>query len=83
MHTVLKNLCNSKSLNQIAGYKPTLLLQEANSIVESKSWPVLLDTSDLSKKNRLAVYMPPSTEMLCYLDFSVSTTGMLAGIKVC
>ncbi|MEM9373229.1 MAG: radical SAM protein [Planctomycetota bacterium] len=25
---------------------------------------------------------PPSSEMLCYLDFSVSTTGTLAGIKV-
>ncbi|XP_067935039.1 disco-interacting protein 2 homolog C-like isoform X2 [Watersipora subatra] len=60
----------------------SLRSKEANSIVESKSWPVLLDTTDISKKKSLAIYMPPSSEMLCYLDFSVSTTGMLAGIKM-
>jgi len=60
----------------------SLRSKEANHIVESKSWPVLLDTSDISKKKSLAIYLPPSSEMLCYLDFSVSTTGMLAGIKM-
>ena len=52
------------------------------SIVEFKAWPLLMDTDDLSKKKLQAVYRAPTPEMLCYLDFSVSTTGMLAGIKV-
>lgn len=29
------------------------------------------------------MYKPPTPEMLAYLDFSVSTTGILAGVKVC
>lgn len=28
------------------------------------------------------MYKPPTPEMLAYLDFSVSTTGILAGVKV-
>ena len=41
-----------------------------------------MDTDDMSKRKLHAVYRAPTPEMLCYLDFSVSTTGMLAGIKV-
>lgn len=28
------------------------------------------------------MFRPPSPDMLAYLDFSVSTTGILAGVKV-
>lgn len=28
------------------------------------------------------MYKPPTAEMIAYLDFSVSTTGMLTGVKV-
>ena len=58
------------------------VLQEAASIVEMKNWPTLLDTDDLPKRRLAVVYRAPTPEMICYLDFSVSTTGMLAGIKV-
>ena len=51
-------------------------------MVDHKSWPHLIDTDDLSKRKLQAVYRAPTAEMICYLDFSVSTTGMLAGIKV-
>ena len=51
-------------------------------MVDVKTWPTLLDTDDLSKRKLHAVYRAPTSEMLCYLDFSVSTTGMLAGVKV-
>ena len=44
---------------------------------------MFIDTDDLSKKKLAAVYRAPTPEMICYLDFSVSTTGMLAGVKVC
>ena len=44
-----------------------------------QSWPLTLDTDDLTKKKLPGVYRAPTAEMLAYLDFSVSTTGMLAG----
>ena len=51
-------------------------------MVESRAWPSILDSDDLPKKKLAAVYKAPTPEMICYLDFSVSTTGMLAGVKV-
>ena len=50
--------------------------------MDIKSWPPTLDTDDLNKKKLPGVYRAPTAEMLAYLDFSVSTTGMLAGIKM-
>uniref|UniRef100_K1REL9 Disco-interacting protein 2-like protein C n=1 Tax=Magallana gigas TaxID=29159 RepID=K1REL9_MAGGI len=60
----------------------TTLPTEATQILESKSWPTILDTDDLPKKKLAAIYRAPTPEMICYLDFSVSTTGMLAGVKM-
>lgn len=37
---------------------------------------------DMPKKKLPVMYRAPTAEMLAYLDFSVSTTGMLAGIKM-
>lgn len=37
---------------------------------------------DLPRKKSPQIYKPPTPEMLAYLDFSVSTTGILAGVKV-
>ena len=37
---------------------------------------------DLPRKRLPQLYKPPTPEMLAYLDFSVSTTGMLTGVKV-
>ena len=56
--------------------------KEASNVVDIKSWPPTLDTDDLNKKKLPGVYRAPTAEMLAYLDFSVSTTGMLAGIKM-
>jgi hypothetical protein len=56
--------------------------QEAIGVVDSRAWPTLLDSDDLPKKKLTAIYKAPTPEMICYLDFSVSTTGMLAGVKV-
>jgi len=59
-----------------------LCCQEAVGIVNPKSWPTLYDTDDLPKRKLQNIHRFPTAEMVCYLDFSVSTTGMLAGIKV-
>ncbi|XP_076262849.1 disco-interacting protein 2 isoform X4 [Rhynchophorus ferrugineus] len=56
--------------------------KEASNVVDIKSWPVILDTDDMPKKKLPVAYRAPTAEMLAYLDFSVSTTGMLAGIKM-
>lgn len=56
--------------------------KEATANVDIKSWPPLLDTDDMSKRKLSVVYRAPTAEMLCYLDFSVSTTGLLAGVKM-
>uniref|UniRef100_F7DMK7 Disco interacting protein 2 homolog C n=1 Tax=Xenopus tropicalis TaxID=8364 RepID=F7DMK7_XENTR len=37
---------------------------------------------DLPKKRPSQIYKPSDPEILAYLDFSVSTTGMLAGVKM-
>ncbi len=66
----------------LSTYEIYFFCQDATSVVEFKSWPNLIDTDDLSKRKLAAVYRAPTAEMICYLDFSVSTTGMLAGIKV-
>ncbi|CAB1330183.1 unnamed protein product, partial [Coregonus sp. 'balchen'] len=36
---------------------------------------------DLPRRRPPQLYKPPTAEMLAYLDFSVSTTGMLTGVK--
>uniref|UniRef100_A0A8C0PEQ5 Disco interacting B n=1 Tax=Canis lupus familiaris TaxID=9615 RepID=A0A8C0PEQ5_CANLF len=55
--------------------------REAAAAVDVKTWPTIIDTDDLPRKRLPQLYKPPTPEMLAYLDFSVSTTGMLTGVK--
>lgn len=43
---------------------------------------LLCPADDLPKKRPAQIYKPSNPDTLAYLDFSVSTTGMLAGVKV-
>ncbi|XP_030133783.1 disco-interacting protein 2 homolog A isoform X4 [Taeniopygia guttata] len=56
--------------------------KEAAAAVDIKTWPTILDTDDMPKKKLPSVFRPTSPDMLAYLDFSVSTTGILAGVKM-
>ena len=56
--------------------------KEALSVVNNKPWPPILNTDDPPKKKLLRPYNPPTPELLAYVDFSVSTTGVLTGVKV-
>ncbi|XP_061150426.1 disco-interacting protein 2 homolog C-like isoform X2 [Syngnathus typhle] len=56
--------------------------KEASAAVDSRTWPPILDTDDLPKKKAPLLYKPSNPDTLAYLDFSVSTTGMLAGVKM-
>lgn len=57
-------------------------LQEASQVVDSKSLPSILETDELPKKKLDRFYKPPTPELIAYLDFAVSTTGVLSGVKV-
>jgi acyl-CoA synthetase (AMP-forming)/AMP-acid ligase II len=74
----------SKSVLVMSNQNVIKLLKskEASNAVDIKSWPLILDTDDMPKKKLNILYRAPTAEMLAYLDFSVSTTGMLAGIKM-
>uniref|UniRef100_A0A3P8Q910 DMAP1-binding domain-containing protein n=1 Tax=Astatotilapia calliptera TaxID=8154 RepID=A0A3P8Q910_ASTCA len=74
----------SKSVCILTTQAITKLLKskEAAAAVDIKSWPTVLDTDDLPRKKSPQMYKPPTPEMLAYLDFSVSTTGILAGVKM-
>ncbi|KAM4626429.1 disco-interacting protein 2 homolog A isoform 2-T2 [Discoglossus pictus] len=56
--------------------------KEAAAAVDIKAWPTILDTEDMPKKKVARLYRPSSPDTLAYLDFSVSTTGILAGVKM-
>lgn len=59
-------------------YEWCLSMKEASK--NSKLCVCVLD--DLPKRRCPLLYKPSDPDSLAYLDFSVSTTGMLAGVKV-
>uniref|UniRef100_A0AAY4ACQ2 DMAP1-binding domain-containing protein n=1 Tax=Denticeps clupeoides TaxID=299321 RepID=A0AAY4ACQ2_9TELE len=56
--------------------------KEASAAVDFRTWPPVLDTDDLPKKRCPLLCKTSDPDSLAYLDFSVSTTGMLAGVKM-
>ncbi|XP_078790508.1 disco-interacting protein 2 homolog C isoform X10 [Oryzias latipes] len=56
--------------------------KEASATVDIRTWPPIIDTDDLPKKKPPLLHKPSNADTLAYLDFSVSTTGMLAGVKM-
>ncbi|XP_047419626.1 disco-interacting protein 2 homolog A isoform X11 [Sciurus carolinensis] len=74
----------SKSACVLTTQAITRLLRskEAAAAVDIRTWPTILDTDDIPKKKVASVFRPPSPDVLAYLDFSVSTTGILAGVKM-
>jgi len=90
-HNVITTLPTVKMIVEVSkasaimttiGLIKLLRSKEAQSVVETRQWPPLIPTEDLPKKKLSPSYRPSSSEMVAYLDFSVSTTGMLAGVKV-
>ncbi|XP_040588432.1 disco-interacting protein 2 homolog A isoform X6 [Mesocricetus auratus] len=74
----------SKSACVLSTQAITRLLKskEAAAAVDVRTWPTILDTDDIPKKKVASIFRPPSPDVLAYLDFSVSTTGILAGVKM-
>lgn len=55
---------------------------ESNIFLPFTLFSNLLLPDDLPRRRPPQMYKPPTAEMIAYLDFSVSTTGMLTGVKV-
>ncbi|CAL4058598.1 unnamed protein product [Meganyctiphanes norvegica] len=73
----------SKSVVVLSTLSVVKLLRSKEEKVDiGKKWPPVLETDNLPKKRLPSIYKAPTPEMIAYLDFSVSTTGMLAGIKI-
>ena len=79
---MIVHVSKSVAIMTTASIIKLLKSKEASSVVENKPWPALINTDDLPRKKQTLSYRAPTPEMLAYLDFSVSTTGMLAGVKV-
>jgi acyl-CoA synthetase (AMP-forming)/AMP-acid ligase II len=56
--------------------------KEAAPLLDPKSVPPLIELDDVPKKKLESLYRVPSPEMIAYIDFNVSTTGVLSGVKV-
>lgn len=62
-----------------------LKCKEASIRVDAKAWPTILDVDDVPSSSKRKFDQESHERKpadVCYLDFSVSTTGQLAGIKV-
>lgn len=60
----------------------TMVLDHGDGQTQLDRLPLLLLKDDLPRKRPPHIYKPPSPDVIAYLDFSVSTTGMLTGVKV-
>ena len=74
----------SKSVAILTVQSITKLLKtkEAASALDVRSLPPIVVTEDPPKRKLDKLYRAPTPEMMAYVDFSVSTTGVLSGVKV-
>lgn len=75
-------ISNSRAILTCHPVMRVLKSKEAGPLLDFKTLPPLLETDDLSKKKLERFYKAPTAELISYLDFSVSTTGVLSGVKV-
>ncbi|CAN0386225.1 unnamed protein product [Lampetra planeri] len=74
----------SKSACVLASQAVVKLLRskDAGPTLDARAWPLIIDTDDLPKRRPTQLYSPCDPDALCYLDYSVSTSGTLAGVKM-
>ena len=56
--------------------------KEVAPVLDIRSLPPMTPTDEVVKKKFEKYYKAPTAELIAYLDFSVSTTGILNGVKV-
>lgn len=74
--------CNKASTATINGYRSVSETNVTLLLSVKKHCVCVCTADDLPKKKPPALYKPTNPDGLAYLDFSVSTTGMLAGVQV-
>lgn len=74
----------SKSVLILTNAQTSKLLKsrESSLITDLRTWVPMVDTDELPKRKLSKLHRFPTPEMVAYIDFSVSTTGMLAGVKI-
>lgn len=82
-HNIIK-LLRSKVPREDFSRPPSIFLplQEVAHVMDLRSLPPMYETEDLPRKKLDKFYKPPTPELIAYLDFTVSTTGVLSGVKV-
>ena len=76
------DISNSRAILTCHPIMRILKSKEAGPMLDLKALPPILETEDLSKRKFEKLYKAPTAELIAYLDFSVSTTGVLSGVKV-
>ena len=56
--------------------------KEVAPVLDLRSLPPMTPTDEVVKRKLEKFYKAPTAELIAYLDFSVSTTGILNGVKV-
>ncbi|KAG5274410.1 hypothetical protein AALO_G00135840 [Alosa alosa] len=79
---LITDVCKAAGILTTQFLVKILRSKEAAATVNIKTWPIIIDTDDLPRKRPPHLYKPPSPDVVAYLDFSVSTTGMLTGVKM-
>ncbi|XP_019861409.1 PREDICTED: disco-interacting protein 2 homolog C-like [Amphimedon queenslandica] len=75
-------LSNARAILTAHNLAKILKSKEASQVIDVKSLPNILETDELPKKKLDKFYKPPTPELIAYLDFAVSTTGVLSGVKI-
>ncbi|KFD54266.1 hypothetical protein M514_04808 [Trichuris suis] len=79
---MIVDVSRSVAILSTASIIKLLRSKEASNRIDVKAWPTILDADELPRRKQVEFQRPTSFASTCYLDFSVSTTGMLAGIKM-
>lgn len=56
--------------------------REAALVVDLRTWVPIVESDDIPKRKLSTIFKYPDPSQVAYLDFSVSTTGMLVGVKI-
>lgn len=65
-----------------ANVSKLLRSREASLTTDLRTLVPMIETDELPKRRLSKIHRFPTPEMVAYIDFSVSTTGMLAGVKI-
>ena len=56
--------------------------KEISAYFDIRTWPPLLDLDDVGRRKLERIYHPPTSELIAFIDYTVSSTGVLTGTKV-